>query len=204
MTARARQPRLSIEVRREQVLDAALEIIVEDGYAAASMEAIARRVDIAKPVVYNAFGDRQKLLMALMERQEERAFAALAAAMPPRPADSAPEDALTAWASTLATSIHEQPAAWRLMLLPADGTPQIVREHVDEGRKFVLNQIRGVLIEYVTGEDLDVEVAAVAVLAMAEGLAAKLITEPEAYPPERVIAFAKGALRLISTDRFVG
>ena len=37
MTARARQPRLSREVRREQVLDAALEIIVEDGYC--------RRVD---------------------------------------------------------------------------------------------------------------------------------------------------------------
>lgn len=200
MTARARQPRLSIEVRREQVLDAALEIIVEDGYSAASMEAIARRIDIAKPVVYNAFGDRQKLLMALLERQEERAFTALAAAMPPRAADSAPEDALISWASTLATSIHEQPNVWRLMLLPADGTPEIVRAHVDEGREFVLNQIRGVLSEYLTGAGMDVEVAAVAALAMAEGLAAKVITEPDAYPPERVVAFAKGALKLISTD----
>lgn len=199
MTARARQPRLSIEVRREQVLDAALEIIVEDGYAAASMEAIARRVDIAKPVVYNAFGDRQKLLMALLERQEQRAFAALASAMPPRSAASAPEDALISWASTLATAIHEQPTVWRLMLLPADGTPAIVRAHVDEGREFVLNQIRGVLSEYLTGADMDVEVAAVAVLAMAEGLAAKLITEQDAYTPERVVAFAKGALKLLST-----
>lgn len=198
MTARARQPRLSIEVRREQVLDAALEIIVEDGYAAASMEAIARRVDIAKPVVYNAFGDRQKLLMALLERQEERAFAALAAAMPPRAADSAPEGALISWATTLATSIHEQPTIWRLMLLPADGTPEIVRAHVDEGRQFALNQLRGVIAEYLDDTDIDAEVAAVAVLAMAEGLAAKLITEPDAYPPERVVGFAKGALRLIS------
>ena len=200
MTARARQPRLSIEVRREQVLDAALEIIVEDGYAAASMEAIARRVDIAKPVVYNAFGDRQKLLMALLERQEERAFAALAAAMPPRSVDSSPEDALISWASTLATAIHEQPTVWRLMLMPADGTPEIVRAHVNEGREFVLSQIRGVLSDYLTGADMDVEVAAVAVLAMAEGLAAKLIIEPDVYPPERVVAFAKGALRLLSAD----
>lgn len=197
MTARARQPRLSIEVRREQILDAALGIIVEDGYAAASMEAIARRVDIAKPVVYNAFGNRQKLLMALMERQEQRAFADLAAAMPPRSADSSPEDALIAWASTLATSIHEQPAAWRLMLLPADGTPEIVRQHVDEGRTFVLGQIRGVIGEFIDGEKLDVEVAAVAVLAMAEGLAAKLITEPDTYTPDRVIAFARGTLKLL-------
>ncbi|MDR7086592.1 AcrR family transcriptional regulator [Aeromicrobium panaciterrae] len=200
MTARARQPRLSIEVRREQVLDAALEIIVEDGYSAASMEAIARRVDIAKPVVYNAFGDRQKLLMALLERQEERAFTALAAAMPPRAADSAPEDALISWANTLAIAIHEQPTLWRLMLMPTDGTPEIVRAHIDEGREFVLNQIRGVLSEYLTGAEMDVEVAAVAVLAMAEGLAAKLITEPDAYPPKRVVAFAKGALKLISAE----
>lgn len=198
MTARARQPRLSIEVRREQVLDAALEIIVEDGYAAASMEAIARCVDIAKPVVYNAFGDRQKLLMALLERQEERAFAALAAAMPPRTTDSSPEEALISWAATLATSIHEQPTVWRLMLLPADGTPQIVRAHVDEGRQFALSQLRGVLAEYLGTTELDTEVAAVAVLAMAEGLAAKLITEPVAYPPARVVDFARGALRLIS------
>ena len=45
------------------------------------------------------------------------------------------------------------------------------------------------------GADIDVEVAAVAVLAMAEGLAAKLVAEPDAFPPERVIAFAKGTLR---------
>ena len=64
---RKRQPRLPIEVRRQQVLDAALSIITEDGYAAVSMEAIARRVDVAKPVVYNAFAGLDALLHALLE-----------------------------------------------------------------------------------------------------------------------------------------
>ncbi|HEX4246679.1 MAG TPA: helix-turn-helix domain-containing protein, partial [Pseudonocardia sp.] len=49
---RARQPRMPIEVRREQVLDATLKLITERGYAAASMEAVAREVDLAKPRVY--------------------------------------------------------------------------------------------------------------------------------------------------------
>ena len=151
------------------------------------------------PASVQSIGTRQQLLMALLERQEERAFAALAAAMPPRVADDSPEDALISWASTLATSIHQQPTVWRLMLLPTDGTPEIVRAHVDEGREFALNQLRGVLTDYLSGADLDVEVAAVAVLAMAEGLAAKLITDPEAYPPDRVVAFAKGALRLLAS-----
>ncbi len=197
MTARARQPRLSIEVRREQVLDAALEIIVEDGYAAASMEAIARRVDIAKPVVYNAFGDRQKLLMALLERQEERAFAALAAAMPPR--RSRQRSRRCADLLGLDAGDLDPRAADRLATHAAAGRRN-ARDRPrarHEGREFVLNQIRGVLSEYL-GADMDVEVAAVAVLAMAEGLAAKLITEPDAYPPERVVAFAKGALRMLS------
>lgn len=49
------------------------------------MEAITRRVDIARTVAPSAFGSRQTLLIALLERQEERALAALAAATPPRP-----------------------------------------------------------------------------------------------------------------------
>ena len=39
---------MPIEVRREQVLDAALRLITEHGYGATSMEAIAREARLAK------------------------------------------------------------------------------------------------------------------------------------------------------------
>jgi AcrR family transcriptional regulator len=196
--ARARQPRLSIEVRREQVLDAALELIVEDGYAATTMEAIARRVDIAKPVVYNAYPDRGALLTSLLERQESRAMKMLAEAMPPRSTDADPTEAMLAWAHRLATAVREDPATWRLMLLPADGTPPVVREHVDEGRAFVLAQARALLAEIFAGRDLDLDLAASGVVATAEQLGRLLIADPEAYTPDRVMAFVRQALRLLT------
>jgi AcrR family transcriptional regulator len=64
---RTRQPRMPIEVRREQVLDVALKLIVEKGYAAATMEAVAREADLAKPRVYSAYPGRGPLLRALLE-----------------------------------------------------------------------------------------------------------------------------------------
>jgi AcrR family transcriptional regulator len=69
---------MPLEVRREQALDAALAIICERGYAAANMEAIARATGVAKTVVYDAYGSRDKLLRALLEREEGHILAALA------------------------------------------------------------------------------------------------------------------------------
>ncbi len=48
-------PRLPPEQRREQLLDAALCLIVERGYAGVSIEAVARIAGITRPVVYDHF-----------------------------------------------------------------------------------------------------------------------------------------------------
>lgn len=55
------------EARREALLDAAIEVIRERG-PDASMEDIARRAGITKPVVYRYFGDRAGLYRAVAER----------------------------------------------------------------------------------------------------------------------------------------
>ena len=44
-------PRLPPEERRTQLLDAALAIVAEQGVSAVSIEAIARRADVTRPVV---------------------------------------------------------------------------------------------------------------------------------------------------------
>ncbi|MDT5015778.1 MAG: hypothetical protein QOD39_1938, partial [Mycobacterium sp.] len=81
-TPRKRQPRMPIEARRDQILEAALRLITAQGYSAATMEAIAREADIAKPRVYAAYPGREPLMQALLEREEARIIAALATAMP--------------------------------------------------------------------------------------------------------------------------
>ena len=44
-----------MEVRREQLLDAAIRVIVREGYDGVSVEAIAREAGVTRPVVYGAF-----------------------------------------------------------------------------------------------------------------------------------------------------
>jgi len=53
---------------RERAIAAATELIVADGVAALTVEAVTRRVGCAATSVYAAFGDREGLLAAVFER----------------------------------------------------------------------------------------------------------------------------------------
>jgi AcrR family transcriptional regulator len=188
----SRAPRLEPGVRREQALDAALAIIVRDGYAAVNMEAVAREMDVSKPVVYSAWGDLSSLLVALLDREESRASTRLAEALPPL-ADTTPAAVLAAWLEQLAATVNAHPDAWRLMLLPADSTPAQVRERVDEGRRVVQARV-GALLGPLLPPDVDAELAAHALVAVAEHLGRLMLADPAAYPPERLVGFVTGAL----------
>src|ERR1700761_3787964 len=107
---RRRAPRLPIEVRREQALDAALRIICARGYGAASMEAIAREVGVAKTVIYEAFPRRAELLRALLEREERRILSALLTDAPGAP--PGPPPALGSPPAPDAPATAGSPPAW--------------------------------------------------------------------------------------------
>jgi AcrR family transcriptional regulator len=196
---------MPIAARREQVLDAALRLITERGYAATSMEAIAREAGIAKPVVYNAYPGRAPLLRALLEREEDRARKALADAMPPRLADADPGAVLLAWLDSLARSIDRNRITWRLILMPATETPDLVREHVERGRQFALAQaqslVEALLAQRSSMAAIDRRLASHSVLAMGEQAARLMLADPDEYPPERLVAFAESVLRELFKPR---
>jgi AcrR family transcriptional regulator len=63
---------LGPERRRPLVLDAALEIFADGGFADASMQAIADRAGVSKAVLYDCFpGGKQEIYYALLERSEQ-------------------------------------------------------------------------------------------------------------------------------------
>jgi AcrR family transcriptional regulator len=63
---------LGPERRRPLVLDAALAIFAEGGFADASMSAIAERAGVSKAVLYDCFpGGKQEIYFALLDRGEE-------------------------------------------------------------------------------------------------------------------------------------
>jgi AcrR family transcriptional regulator len=65
--ARPRSTRLPRQERRRQLLDAAREVFVSQGYHAAAMDDIAERAGVSKPVLYQHFPGKLELYLALLD-----------------------------------------------------------------------------------------------------------------------------------------
>jgi len=193
--------RLPPEVRREQVLDAASRLLGEGGARSLSIEGVAAEAGVSKTVVYSAFGDLDVLVLALVEREERHALAALADAAPDLSGDEDPIETLLAWANALATLVAAEPERWRLMLFPPPGTPAPVLKRIQRGRDLVVEQVVGVLGSLAPpDEDWDVELAARSVAAAAEEQARLMARRPADYPPERIVTFLESVLRMVTRD----
>src|SRR5215467_2959500 len=68
MAATPTRSRLSKADRMEQALLAAHGLFAERGYAAVTMDEIAAAVGVTKPLLYNYFGNKERLYIACMER----------------------------------------------------------------------------------------------------------------------------------------
>ena len=112
--------------RREQLLDAAIEVIARDGYSAISIDAIAREADVTRPVVYGVFDDLGALLGALLDRQEKRALEQLLTTLQPGPDMREPDVFLAATVRRLVDVVASDPQTWRPILLAWEGTPEVV------------------------------------------------------------------------------
>jgi AcrR family transcriptional regulator len=179
--------------RREQLIDAALQVIVEQGYAGVSIEAIARTAGVTRPVIYDHFPNLGKLLQALIEREERIALGQLAEVIPgPELAGSVePVALLGSGVRRFLEAVRSRPPTWRIILLPLDGTPAIVREHVETNRIRILERLEQ-LVRWGTGQNanaLDVELAASSILALAEEAGRRVLTDNARFSPERYEAF---------------
>src|SRR6202020_532236 len=70
--ARTASTRLPRQARRRQLLGAAQEVFVAQGYHAAAMDEIAERAGVSKPVLYQHFPGKQELYLALLDESVER------------------------------------------------------------------------------------------------------------------------------------
>src|SRR5688500_664678 len=65
--APSRPVRLPRSARRKQLLEAAQEVFVAQGYHAAAMDDIAERAGVSKPVLYQHFPGKLELYLALLD-----------------------------------------------------------------------------------------------------------------------------------------
>src|SRR5436309_15081569 len=79
--ARPAGSRLPRQARRRQLLGAAQEVFVAQGYHAAAMDDIADRAGVSKPVLYQHFPGKRELYLALLEQHVDELAERVAGAM---------------------------------------------------------------------------------------------------------------------------
>jgi AcrR family transcriptional regulator len=194
---------MSASQRREQLLDVTKQLVGEQGFHDLSIEAIAKRAGITRPVVYAHFEDLDALLEAMLEREARRALAQLAAIMPSDlPAGPGRTDALLGALRGYLEAIQSDPVTWRLVLMPPEGAPRMLREQVERGREGVVAALAQVVGPGLAPErpSPDPPLTARLLSALSDEAARLLLSDPEQYPLDRLMRHAEWLLHQLIED----
>src|SRR3954447_16091786 len=196
MASRAPNPvRLTAEKRREQLLDVTKAIVDRSGFHAVSIKAVARDAGITRPVVYGHFGDLPGLLETLVERESARALAQLAAVLPTDLGEGNAREILLSAQRGYLEVVASDPDTWRLLLMPTEGAPAILRERIAGGRAAVGAQLaQAVAAGLGAARSPDPELTAHMLSATSDADARLLLDDPETYPVERILAHTRWML----------
>ncbi|MFF0015314.1 TetR family transcriptional regulator [Streptomyces sp. NPDC005374] len=183
-------PRVPIGERREQLLDAALAVIVSDGYERVSIDAVAKRAAVARSVVYGAFDDLGALLLALLDRQQARAFTRLLATVPGAEELRDPGEFAAETVRRMSAMLHDDPDTWRLILLTPGSMPTVVRDRIEADRERFRRRVEEWISLAAAGRSeprLDPQILAHALVACAEHFGRLALTDPGRFTPERLV-----------------
>ena len=188
--------RLSGAERREQILDATKQLAVDSGFHTISIEAVCRAAGITRPLVYAHFGDLRGLLDALVDREAARGLAQLAEVMPGVLGEGEPRERLIAALEAYLGMVVADPATWRLLLMPPEGTPASLREGVARGREAVVALLTEAISPGLTPGAQPPDPAMVArwINTIADESARLILTRPDEFSVERAVAAARWVL----------
>ena len=183
---------MSAEERRRQLLDVTRSIVAREGFHGVSIEAVAREAGITRPVVYGHFGDLPGLLEALVDQESERALGQLADVLPCDLAAGEPRELLLGALRGYLAAVEAEPVTWRLVLMPPEGAPAILRDRISQGRAAVVEQLAQAITPGlgVGRESPDPELTARTLSALADESARLLLTDPRRYPAVRLLDHA--------------
>lgn len=180
-------PRLTPEERREQLLDCVLEIVNTDGVGAVSMDAVARRAGVTRPVVYGHFTDTNHILRSSLDREERRVFEQIGGAILAL-GNGDLVDALNNLLDTYLRAVTDTPLRWRAIYLVVDSGTPTFHKRVERGRSALALQLAQIMDKSSDFDpDQDHELLARHLLAAVWESGRLLLTDPDAYPRERLV-----------------
>src|SRR6185295_12437482 len=135
---RGRVPR---EVRRRQVIQLASELFTERGYDGASMDELARRARVSKPVIYDLVGSKEELFRDVMTVEAEELARRISEAVVHEPAG---EPRLRAGAVAFFRFVGERRESWASLM--AMDAAAVTRE-VARARRYHTKIVAGLLAQ---------------------------------------------------------
>jgi AcrR family transcriptional regulator len=110
-----RRPRLAASARRAQLVEVGRKLFAERGYEAASVEEIAERAGISKPVVYEHFGGKEGLYAVVVDREIEHIVSCIVEAI----SHGTPRERLEQAAISFLRYVKERPGGFAVLLRDA-------------------------------------------------------------------------------------
>ncbi|MFC1417394.1 TetR/AcrR family transcriptional regulator [Streptacidiphilus cavernicola] len=145
--AKAATGRLPRSARRNQLLGAAEEVFVAQGYHAAAMDDIAERAGVSKPVLYQHFPGKLELYLALLDKHCDALVEAIRAAL-----EATTDNKLRVLATTEAyfAYVAAESGAFRLVFESDLTNEDAVKERVE-----AVTRATATLVSKVIAEDTD-------------------------------------------------
>ncbi|MFA9272050.1 MAG: TetR/AcrR family transcriptional regulator [Baekduiaceae bacterium] len=197
---RTRLPRAE---RMEQTLTAAHALFAERGFTAVTMDDVAAAVGVTKPLLYNYFGNKERLYLACLEQSADALVSTVVDAVA---AADRPADALGDGIRAFFDFVEQDRSSWAVLFdetLPANGE---IADQVAQYREQILDAVASASLQQFPADRreqvrVETEALSTAILGAVEALTRWwLRTEaiPAHYAAELLIATIQPGLRQVS------
>lgn len=170
--------------RKDQLLDAALQVFAEEGYHSASVSKIAKHAGVSKGLMYNYFQSKEEVLLTLVRALFDYAMTTLKI----QPDE---EFSKERFAEIIALSVDiplKEPQRWKLYMslaFQADVTELLMREMAPRMGGYMQS-----MAQYFQSKGYEDPVAAMRVFsAILDGVQMHCLLDPEGFPAEKAKQF---------------
>jgi AcrR family transcriptional regulator len=167
------------------------------------MEAVAERVGVTKPVVYGMFASRTELLTTLLRREHEQALGQLLAILPERVEQriaAEPGELVAHVLTEYLRVVRAAPDRWHCIVMPMADMPSEFHDAREHARSVVLRRAEELAATLLHAAHapagLAPDIVAHTVVALFEMAARLVLTDPEAFAPERFVTAIRAAAGL--------
>ncbi len=201
--APATRTRLPRAERMEQTLTAAHALFAERGFTAVTMDDVAAAVGVTKPLLYNYFGNKERLYLACLEQSADALVSTIVDAVA---GANRPADALGDGIRAFFAFVEQDRASWAVLFdetLPASGE---IADRVAQYREQILDAVASASLQQFPPEQreqvrVETEVLSTAILGAVEATARWWLRSeaiPANYAAELLIATIQPGLRQVS------